>query len=386
MSARCRQSNDRSELKLKATRVRFSTPDGYRLGMIFERFGSEDAKFAALSDGVIASFAIASGGAKARGGWDIFSGYTRFLAIYEPRHSYSWDGDTDAMTERAQELREVLVALNETGASAYFGELVETVQFAANVALGTLVANPPREGDASAHRESQKESWELALTYLRAVAEPHYGRVEKLSEYLRYFVYEAMTLKTVVDEIKAPTGDDANLPSGTYTMLGLDMVRSTAFAVALGHSYGAFLNRYLQAVRGVLLAEGGREFTGNEGDAFFAAFTSMEQAARAALGVNDALALLDSGTETPVRVRSAIHIGELGYTDRTLWSLAIHKLVRIRAKAEPGQICVSSVAAEILRDRPVRGVTLIALGSRELDDFGVEALWEISAVKSGATA
>jgi class 3 adenylate cyclase len=94
------------------------------------------------------------------------------------------------------------------------------------------------------------------------------------------------------------------LPTGTVTLLFADVEQSTALLLRLGAKrYGAVLAEYQRVVRQAVESNGGVQVDA-EGDGFFAAFPSAEQAVSGAAESQAALA------ERGLHVRMGVHTGE----------------------------------------------------------------------------
>ncbi len=131
-------------------------------------------------------------------------------------------------------------------------------------------------------------------------------------------------------------------PEGAFqTILFTDLESSTALTQRLGDE-GAqeVLRGHNTAVRAALEAHGGREVK-HTGDGIMAAFPSAAGAVEAALQVQRDLA----GGE--VRVRIGINAGEPIAEDGDLFGTAVQLAARICDRAEPGQVLVSRVVADL---------------------------------------
>jgi len=157
------------------------------------------------------------------------------------------------------------------------------------------------------------------------------------------------------------------LPVGTVTFLLTDIEGSsllwesdrdgTAAAVA---AHYAILDEVIGQHGGVRPVEQG------EGDSVVAAFARASDAVSAALDGQRRLQ-----TETPLKVRMAIHTGEAQLRDEgNYFGNAVNRCARLRALGHGGQVLLSRAAHDLVLDRLPAGVTLADLGSHRLRDLG----------------
>ena len=150
---------------------------------------------------------------------------------------------------------------------------------------------------------------------------------------------------------------NADLPSGTVTLLFTDVEGSTRLLHSLGpRRYADALIEHRRVIRSVLAHHGGTEVD-TQGDAFFIAFPTAGGAVNTA---RDTLLGLASG---PIRVRIGIHTGaphlaEEGYVGRD-----VHLAARIAAAAHGGQVLLSADTRDLI-DHDVSD-----LGEHRLKDF-----------------
>ena len=120
------------------------------------------------------------------------------------------------------------------------------------------------------------------------------------------------------------------LPSGTITLLFADIERSTALLQNVGpERYGAMISDFRRIMRDAIAAQGGMEVD-TEGNAFFAAFPSVREAAIAAA---EAQAALSQGE---LRVRMGLHTGEPLVVDDHYSGIDVHRAARIAAAGHGG--------------------------------------------------
>jgi predicted ATPase/class 3 adenylate cyclase len=149
------------------------------------------------------------------------------------------------------------------------------------------------------------------------------------------------------------------LPRGTVTFLFTDIEGSTGLLQDLGERYADELAEHRRRVRDAVARNNGIEVD-TQGDAFFFAFPSANEALGAAREVQESL---DAG---PVHVRIGIHTGEPQLTDEGYVGLDVHKAARICATAHGGQVVFSRRTHELLEGSlPVQD-----LGLHRLKDLG----------------
>jgi class 3 adenylate cyclase len=157
----------------------------------------------------------------------------------------------------------------------------------------------------------------------------------------------------------------AEPPSGLIAMLFADVVGSTRLAASLGEEWAVVLSAYHEIVERCVRAAGGW-VDATAGDGFFVTFADVTAAGVAAVATQRELRAhrwLDSVGE--LRVRMGLHVGQVGRHSHGYVGLEIHRAARVGAAAHGGQILMTGVAAELLRDV----VPSQALGAHRLKDF-----------------
>jgi predicted ATPase/class 3 adenylate cyclase len=149
------------------------------------------------------------------------------------------------------------------------------------------------------------------------------------------------------------------LPAGTVTFLFTDAEGSTRLLHQLGEeAYAEELAEHRRIVRGACAEHGGVEVD-TQGDAFFVAFATAQEALAAARQIAEGL------RAGPIRARIGLHtgvprLGEEGYVGED-----VHLAARIAAAAHGGQVVVSPSTAALV-DR----AGLKSLGEHRLKDIG----------------
>jgi class 3 adenylate cyclase/tetratricopeptide (TPR) repeat protein len=153
------------------------------------------------------------------------------------------------------------------------------------------------------------------------------------------------------------------------TVLFTDIVGSTERAAELeDQAWSALLNEHHAHVRRELRRYGGLEVN-TIGDGFVARFDSPARAIACAWSIRDAV------RELGLEIRGGLHMGQIQTTGRELGGLAMHIGARVAARAEPGEILVSSTI------RDAEAGSGFRFQDRGLHDLkGVPGEWRLFAV------
>jgi len=173
-----------------------------------------------------------------------------------------------------------------------------------------------------------------------------------------------------IEEFLTGTRGSAEADYVLATVLFTDIVGSTERAAALGdRRWRDLLERHHGAVRKELHRFRGREVD-TAGDGFFATFEGAARAIRCALAIREAVRPLG------VEIRAGVHTGECELVGDKVSGIAVHIGARIVAKADPGEVLVSSTVKDLVvgsgiafRDRGVHGLK------------GVPGEWRLFAVE-----
>jgi predicted ATPase/class 3 adenylate cyclase len=159
---------------------------------------------------------------------------------------------------------------------------------------------------------------------------------------------------------------DLQLPQGTVTFLFTDIEGSTRLLQERGDEYAEMLADHHRALRGEIARHGGVEVN-TQGDAFFVAFAKASDALAAAAAARESLA------EGPIRVRMGLHTGEPTVAGEDYIGIDVHRAARIAAAGHGGQILVSQVTRDLVRDEHLRD-----LGLHRLKDLAApERLYQL---------
>ena len=166
------------------------------------------------------------------------------------------------------------------------------------------------------------------------------------------------------------------LPTGTVTFLFTDIEGSTRaweeHQSARGPSGMARgLARHNAIISGIASANSGYVFK-TIGDAFCIGFWAAHDALAASIDMQLALAEEDwaaLGVSKPVRVRMALHTGPAQEQDGDYFGPTLNRTARILATGHGGQVLVSTVTTELVRDHLLGGMALRDLGEHRLRDL-----------------
>ena len=151
------------------------------------------------------------------------------------------------------------------------------------------------------------------------------------------------------------------------TFLLTDIEGSTAAWEADAKAMAVALARHDELVEQVVTSRGGRLIkTRGEGDATFSVFDRPSAAAAAAMELQDAIIHEQWGLREPMRIRIALHTGEVELRDGDYFGRAVNRAARLRSLAAGGQILCSGATAELVVDSLPDDVVLADLGLREL--------------------
>jgi len=154
------------------------------------------------------------------------------------------------------------------------------------------------------------------------------------------------------------------------TFLLTDIEGSTAAWEADAGAMAVALARHDELVEQVVTSRGGRLIkTRGEGDATFSVFDRPSAAAAAAIELQEAIAQEPWALREPMRIRVALHTGEVELRDGDYFGRAVNRAARLRSLAAGGQILCSGATAELVIDSLPDDVVLVDLGMRQLKNL-----------------
>jgi class 3 adenylate cyclase len=141
------------------------------------------------------------------------------------------------------------------------------------------------------------------------------------------------------------------------TVLFTDIVDSTAMAQRMGDSVWLdLLRRHNVSLRDDLNSFRGREVS-TTGDGFLAVFDGATRAVRCAM------VMTRSAEELGLRIRVAIHTGEVELVGGDVRGVAVHMAARLLSLAGSGEVFVSSTTRDLIEGS---GLVLEDAGTHEL--------------------
>ena len=167
--------------------------------------------------------------------------------------------------------------------------------------------------------------------------------------------------------LEMPVAQQVSSVTRAVTFLLTDIEGSTAAWEADAGAMAVALARHDELVEQVVTSRGGRLIkTRGEGDATFSVFDRPSTAAAAAIELQEAIAHEPWTLSVPMRIRVALHTGEVELRDGDYFGRAVNRVARLRSLALGGQILCSGATAELVIDSLPDDVVLADLGMRQL--------------------
>ena len=154
--------------------------------------------------------------------------------------------------------------------------------------------------------------------------------------------------------------------SGAIAFLFTDIVGSTR-RWEDDPSMSAALARHDEVVRGAIQSNRGRLLK-HTGDGALGVFASAADAVVASVEAQRRL-VAAGGVGAPLRVRMAVHTGEVEERDGDYFGPVLNRAARLASAANGGQVLVSLATEELVNERLPAGVELISLGVHHLKDL-----------------
>ena len=167
--------------------------------------------------------------------------------------------------------------------------------------------------------------------------------------------------------LEMPVSQQLTAVTRAVTFLLTDIEGSTAAWEADADAMAVALARHDELVEQVVTSRGGRLIkTRGEGDATFSVFDRPSAAAAAAIELQEAIRHEPWALSEPMRIRVALHTGEVELRDGDYFGRAVNRAARLRSLAAGGQILCSGATAELVIDSLSDDVILADLGMRQL--------------------
>src|SRR4051794_33247367 len=182
-------------------------------------------------------------------------------------------------------------------------------------------------------------------------------------------------------EFEAPNSGNARdlvvLPSGTVTLLFTDIEGSTRAWELDEDTMAKVVARHDDVLRDAIESCGGSVFK-TVGDAFHAVFTDAAAAVIAAATVQRRVFEQPWPSDTPVRVRCAMHTGVCELRDGDYFGQTINRVARLVAIAHGGQTIMSNATYALAAGRGPADVSYVDLGRQQLKDLSrAERVWQL---------
>jgi predicted ATPase/class 3 adenylate cyclase len=160
-------------------------------------------------------------------------------------------------------------------------------------------------------------------------------------------------------------------PTGQVTFLFTDVQGSSALWEKDPNAMNAGLEEHDRRIRHAIGKCNGYIFT-TAGDSFSAAFSVPEEALRAAIAIQLALGTPAAGLKISVRI--GLHSGVATERDGDYFGPVLNRCARLMDAGHGGQVLLSEVTAELIRDQiemvpQLMGLVLTDLGKHELKDL-----------------
>jgi class 3 adenylate cyclase len=143
----------------------------------------------------------------------------------------------------------------------------------------------------------------------------------------------------------AGTAMAASSNTGTVTLMFTDVEGSTQMSESIGDvEWASLISEHMAGLRTSVENHRGTLIK-TLGDGAMAAFASVADA------LSCALELQDQATDLPFDIRIGLHTGDAIHADGDYIGITVNKAARITSAAEPGEVMLSSVTAEMATGR-----------------------------------
>jgi len=168
-----------------------------------------------------------------------------------------------------------------------------------------------------------------------------------------------------------------NLPSGTVTFLFTDIEGSTQLWEDHAEIMKSALAEHDNILREAIESNHGHVIK-TTGDGAHAVFATAIDAVNAAISAQHNLTSPISNLQ--IKVRMGLHTGEAELRDGDYYGQALNRTARIMSLAHGGQILVSGITAEVVREHLPADLFLLDLGEHRLEDLiRSERIYQLSA-------
>jgi predicted ATPase/class 3 adenylate cyclase len=159
-------------------------------------------------------------------------------------------------------------------------------------------------------------------------------------------------------------------PTGTITFLLTDIEGSTELWERYPDAMRLVTSRHDEIIeKSVELHHGMVVRPRGEGDSRFAVFSQVDDGVQSAVDILEKLAEGFSDLPFALKVRIGMHTGTADLRLGDYYGSTVNRCARIRALGHGGQLLLSQVTAEIVRDDLPQGTSLIDMGTHQLKGF-----------------
>jgi len=167
-----------------------------------------------------------------------------------------------------------------------------------------------------------------------------------------------------------PSSKGTDLPSGLITYLFTDVQGSTPMWQQHPQEMKNVMARHDFLLTSAVEINGGTVVRPRgEGDSIFAVFPRAMNAVVAACAAQHLLLREIWPEDIAINVRMAMHTGESELRDHDYYGNTVNRCARLRSIAHGGQIVISEVTAQLVRDDLSGGISLRELGAHRLKDL-----------------
>src|SRR5439155_13947788 len=85
-----------------------------------------------------------------------------------------------------------------------------------------------------------------------------------------------------------------------------------------------------------------------QGDGFLVLFASARDALNCAVAIERSIGTAAPDSETPLRVRIGLHVGEVLWDENDIYGAAVNFSARVSAQAEGGEVLISALLREVV--------------------------------------
>ncbi|MDQ2952519.1 MAG: adenylate/guanylate cyclase domain-containing protein, partial [Chloroflexota bacterium] len=174
------------------------------------------------------------------------------------------------------------------------------------------------------------------------------------------------------------------LPVGTLTFVLTDLVASTRSWETQTRAMRAAMERHDEIVYAAVARHSGVMVeSGRAGDSIFAVFRAAKDAASCAIEVQRAFRTAQWPERLSLRIRIALHTGEVELRGGHYFGPALNRCARVLALCHGGQSLTTQVTRELLVEDPPADVELTDLGLHRLKDLRrLERVYQLTDLSS----